>query len=126
MFTVVTAAVPARCLSPDRTRHQFTKLSRSGARTPACRITKASYRSRHSAAVPALGDLAPQSAPRGTSGAVRTRPETAPDLRSPLTESNRRPSPYHGAHRPAPYLAQCDAVYWLGHSLGMIKLSEPL
>src|SRR6266702_1952096 len=72
------------------------------------------------------GRSCPPKAPRGTSGAVRTRPETAPDLRSPLTESNRRPSPYHGAHRPAPYLAQCDAVYWLGHSLGMIKLSEPL
>src|SRR6266702_1952098 len=79
MFTVVTAAVPARCLSPDRTRHQFTKLSRSGARTPACRITKASYRSPHSAAVPALGDLAPQRPP------AAHQEQSAPDPKPPLT-----------------------------------------
>jgi hypothetical protein len=40
-------------------------------------------------------DLATQSATRGSSDPTHHEPETAPDLRSPLTESNRRPSPYH-------------------------------
>jgi integrase len=41
-------------------------------------------------------DLATQSATLGASDPAPEEPETAPDLRSPLTESNRRPSPYHG------------------------------
>jgi hypothetical protein len=40
-------------------------------------------------------DLATQTATRGSSDPTHEGPETAPDLRSPLTESNRRPSPYH-------------------------------
>jgi integrase len=40
-------------------------------------------------------DLATQTATREASDPTHEEPETAPDLRSPLTESNRRPSPYH-------------------------------
>jgi hypothetical protein len=43
-----------------------------------------------------LSDLAPQIASYRHSGDGILRPQTASDLQSPLTESNRRPSPYHG------------------------------
>ena len=44
---------------------------------------------------------------------------------SPVTESNRRPSPYHGTQLPRRHLARCHAASRPGHVSGVIKRSEP-
>ena len=45
---------------------------------------------------------------------------------SPVTESNRRPSPYHGTQLPGRDLARYHAASRSGHVLGVIARSEPI